>query len=442
MRTFLHILVNVLFVSVVDNTVWFAVTFWVYLETQSVFATGMVAGIFLVATSATGIWFGSLVDHHRKKAVLLAAAAASLAFYAAALAIFVATPEAEFRRVESPILWALIVVSMAGVIAGNVRTIALSTLVTMLIEPERRDRANGLVGSASGVSFLVTSAISGLLVGLAGMEWVYILAIGTMLAGMAHLAFVTIAERRPIDGDHEAPRRIDLRGTLRVVLGIPGLIALIAFSALNNLLGGVFMALMDPYGLSLMSVEAWGFMWAIVSTGFIIGGLLIARTGLTSNPLGLLLTVNSILWLVTIIFPLWTSIPLLVGGMYIYMLLVPFAEAAEQTILQRVVPFERQGRVFGFAQSVELAAAPLTAFLISPIAQFVVIPWMTSGGGADVIGPWFGIGADRGLALVFVVAGIIGLIIALVARTTRQYRELAHAYQVAPPPIVPPELAT
>ena len=37
---------------------------------------------------------------------------------------------------------------------------------------------------------------------------------------------------------------------------MPGLFALIGFSAFNNLLGGVFMALMDGYGLSLMEVEA------------------------------------------------------------------------------------------------------------------------------------------------------------------------------------------
>lgn len=438
MRTFLHVLVNVLFASVVNNTVWFAVTFWVYLETESVFATGMVAGIFLVATASTGIWFGSLVDHHRKHRVLQGSAAASLVFYAVALAIFFATPEEAFTRVESPQLWVLIVVSMAGVIAGNVRNITLSTLVTMLIAPDRRDRANGLVGSASGVSFLVTSAISGLLIGLAGLEWVYILAIGTMLAALAHLAFVRIPERRG-DEHADAPRRVDLRGTLRVVGAIPGLVALIAFSAFNNLLGGVFMALMDAYGLELMSVEAWGILWAIVSTGFIIGGLLIARVGLTSNPLGLLLTMNAVLWAVTIAFPLRASVPLLFIGMYVYMLLVPFVEAAEQTILQRVVPYERQGRVFGFAQSVEVSAAPLTAFLISPIAQFVVIPWMTDGAGADLLGPWFGTGTDRGIALVFVAVGIIGLVLALLARTTRQYRDLAEAYRAAPPQIVPTE---
>ena len=112
----------------------------------------------------------------------------------------------------------------------------------------------------------------------------------------------------------------------------------------------------------------------------------------------------------TCLFPLRSSVILLTVGMAVYMLLVPYAEAAEQTILQRVVPFERQGRVFGFAQSVEQAASPLTAFLIGPITQFVFIPFMTDGAGADSIGGWFGTGPDRGIALVFVLTGVIGLV--------------------------------
>ena len=37
------------------------------------------------------------------------------------------------------------------------------------------------------------------------------------------------------------------------------------------------------------------------------------------------------------------------------MFLGPFAEAAEHTTLQKVVPYERQGRVFGFARDILLA---------------------------------------------------------------------------------------
>jgi DHA3 family multidrug efflux protein-like MFS transporter len=428
-------------------TVWFAITFYVYLQTRSVFATGVVSGIFLVMTALTGIWFGSLVDHYAKKTVMQLSAIASALLYLAAFAIYQATPKDEFTDPASIPLWALIVLLMFGVIAGNIRTIALPTLVTVLIEEQTRDRANGLVGTTSGVTFLVTSVISGVLVGIGGMFWVLVLALVVLAVAVVHLALVPVPSgvaadsAEPGEGGEPAnggKRRVDIRGTMRVVGQVPGLMALILFSAFNNFLGGVFMALMDAYGLSLVSVQTWGLLWGVLSTGFIFGGLLIARTGLGKNPVWLLLAVNLVLWTVTLLFPLRSSILLLSVGLYIYMLVVPYAEAAEQTILQKVVPYERQGRVFGFAQSVEQAASPLTAFLISPIAQFFFIPFMTDGAGARTIGGWFGTGAERGLALVFVLTGIIGLAATVVALRSRPYRRLSRRFaEETPSPVAP-----
>lgn len=443
-RTFLHVLGNTLVVSVTNFTLWFAVTFWIYLETRSVFATGMVAGIFLVSTSATGIWLGSLVDHHPKKVVLQVSAAVSLLLYAVSLGIYLLSPPEAFRRTDSLLLWVFVVVLMLGVIAGNVRTIALSTLVSLLVPAPVRDRANGLVGTTTGVSFLVTSVISGLLVAAGGMLYALVLALVVLVGALVHLARVHIPGDRPgpLDGDpagqaaEPAPgeRRVDLRGTLRLVRGVPGLLALIGFSCFNNFLGGVFMALLDAYGLSLMSVQAWGLLWGALSTGIIVGGLLVARVGLGPNPVRTLLLVNLVLWSVTCLFPLRASLVVLAVGMYAYMLIVPFAEAAEQTVLQRVVPYERQGRVFGFAQSVEQAASPLTAFLIGPLTQFVVIPSMTDGLAADAVGGWFGTGAERGIALVFVLTGLVGLVATGLALASRPYRRLSGAVEAARPP--------
>ncbi|MEU8609709.1 MFS transporter [Actinoplanes sp. NPDC048791] len=438
-RTFFHLLVSTLLVSVVNYTVWFAVTFWVYLQTRSVFATGLVAAVFLVLTALTGIWFGSLVDHHAKKTMMQVSAAVSLLLYAAAFTLYLVTPPASFTDAGSVTLWAFVLLLMVGVIAGSIRTIALPTLVTVLIDEDARDRANGLVGTTSGTSFLVTSVISGILVGIDGMFWVLAPALVVLALALVHLAVVPVpAPAVEVPAGEE--RRVDLRGTIRVVAEVPGLTALILFSAFNNLLGGVFMALLDAYGLSLVSVQAWGLLWGVLSTGFIVGGLLIARTGLSRNPVRLLLLVNVALWTVTLLFPLRSSVWLMAAGLYVYMLAVPFAEAAEQTILQKVVPYERQGRVFGFAQSVEQAASPLTAFLIAPVAQFVVIPFMTDGAGARTIGGWFGTGADRGLALVFVLTGVIGLIATVVALNSRPYRRLSARYAQEPAP-APPETA-
>jgi MFS transporter, DHA3 family, multidrug efflux protein len=150
-----------------------------------------------------------------------------------------------------------------------------------------------------------------------------------------------------------------------------------------------------------------------------------------------LFMVNIVLWTICIFFPVQPSIVLLTIGMAIYVTLIPFIEATEQTIVQKVVPLERQGRVFGFAQSVEQAASPVTAFIIGPIAQYIFIPFMTTGKGVDLIGGWFGTGTGRGLALVFMIAGVLGLAMTLLARRSRSYRLLSAKYQEQAPVAAP-----
>ena len=113
------------------------------------------------------------------------------------------------------------------------------------------------------------------------------------------------------------------------------------------------------------------------------------------------------------------------------MCLMPAAEAAEQTIIQRVVPLKRQGRVFGLAQAIESASTPITAFIIAPIAQFAIIPYMNSDAGKQAFGWLLGDGKARGIALVFLVASLIMFIVVLFAFKTRAYRRLSDFYQKA-----------
>ena len=122
----------------------------------------------------------------------------------------------------------------------------------------------------------------------------------------------------------------------------------------------------------------------ITSTGFIIGGPIIAKKGLGKKPLRTLLVANIIMAILGMLFTLREFWPLYAVGIFLYMCLIPIIEATEQTIIQRVVPFKRQGRVFGFAQSIETTAAPLTALAVGPIAEFWIIPYMNSSqGGAQ-----------------------------------------------------------
>ena len=189
------------------------------------------------------------------------------------------------------------------------------------------------------------------------------------------------------------------------------------------------MALIDAYGLSLVSVHTWGLMWGMLSLLFIVGGMIVSRYGAGSSPLRTLLVMNIFSWAACIFFAIQPWVWLLVLGSAIWMITNPIIEACEQTVLQTVVPQERQGRVVGVTQSLESAVAPLTTLLIGPITHYLVVPFMTTGWGAQTIGAWFGTGQARAMALVFTVAGIIGTLVACLAFRTKSYRLLSVQYR-------------
>ncbi len=430
MRTFHLLVANTLVANVTNNFLWFALTFWVYLETRSVLATAVIGGGYMLLIAISAMFFGTFVDRHLRKTSMLLSSALSLSAFALAGLVFVVAPDSALRDLSQPFLWAFIALVLGGAIAGNLRSVALSTTVTLLVPEEGRDRANGLVGTANGVAFALTSVFSGLAVGQLGMGACVLIAVVVTALATVHLMTIHIEEEAP-KPSADSPSMIDIKGAIRAVGLVPGLLGLLLFSMFNNFLGGVFMSLMDPYGLTLMSVEAWGFLIAFTSLGFIVGGIVVARRGLGVNPVRTLLLANVVMWSVTIVFPIRSEIVPLAIGFFIYLFLAPVAEASEQTVIQKVVPFAEQGRVFGFAQTLETAAAPITAFLIGPIAQFWVIPSMTDGALANSIGSWFGTGPDRGMALIFIVAGIIGLIVTLLALRSGPYRTLSSRYAEA-----------
>ena len=430
---FRRLLVNTLVTGVTSTFLWFALTFWVYLETRSVVATGVIGGAFSIASAAFGPFFGTYVDRHRKHAAMELAGVASTTCFAAATAVFFAVDRDDLLRLTNPWFWVLIGLTLVGSVAGHMRSIALSTCVTLLVPEDRRDRANGMVGTVTGVSFAITSVFSGLVIGTLGMGWAYVLALTLTAAALAHLRTIHIDEPEPQrHPDDTATGHVDIRGAVDAIRVVPGLMMLILLAAFNNLLGGVFMALMDAYGLALVSVETWGLLWGFISLAFIAGGLAVARYGLGSNPLRVVLIGNLANWAVCAVFALRSSIVMLTVGMVLWLALVPVIEAAEQTVLQRAIPYERQGRVFGFAQLVENAASPLTAFLIAPLAEQVFMPFMTDGQGVELIGGWFGTGPERGLALMFTLAGLVGITVTAFARLSRSYRRLVEAPDLAP----------
>src|SRR5215216_6970808 len=95
-RAFVAVLANSLAAFLTNTFVWFAVTFWVYLETKSVIATSIMAGVYTATVAISGFFLGALVDQFPKKKMMLLSSIGSLGLYALAALIFITSPRDAF----------------------------------------------------------------------------------------------------------------------------------------------------------------------------------------------------------------------------------------------------------------------------------------------------------------------------------------------------------
>ena len=426
-KLFLHLLWNTFLASIASNFVWSALVFWVYLETKSITLTSFIWGLYLFIVLISWIFFGAFVDHYKKKIVMLISTWLAFLFFIFAGSLFIYFPLEFFTYASSIYLRIFIILIMLGVIIWNIRIVAMSTMMTLLFDDENRDKANGILWITNGLSFWIVSVFSWLTIWFLWMWWAVWMTIIAWLLRIIHLLFLSF----PIeDFSHQKKewKKIDIIGTIKIISGISWLFGLIFFSMFNNFLGWVFMSLMDPYWLSLVSVQTWWFIWWSLSFAFIFWWIVISKWGLWSNPIKTLLLVNIFMWIICIFFTSISSIVLTCIWLFFFMLLQPYVEASEQTILQKVVPYNRQWRVFWFSASMEQIASPFTAFLIWPITELFVIPFMRSKSWEQIFWSWFGTTDDRAIALVFSIAWFIGLLVTLLRFFTKSYKKLSNVY--------------
>src|SRR5262245_59067145 len=119
-RAFRQLLVNTLISGVTSSFLWFALTFWVYLRTKSVVATGIVGGAFGLAGAFVGPAFGTYVDHHRKHAAMTLVTTVSAVCFALAAGLYIAVDEQTLLSRTQPWFWTLVALTLLGSVAGNV----------------------------------------------------------------------------------------------------------------------------------------------------------------------------------------------------------------------------------------------------------------------------------------------------------------------------------
>ena len=80
MKTFHKVLINTMIANITTGFLFFALVFWIYLETHDVALTGIVSGVYMGLIALSSIFFGTIVDHNRKKSVMVFSSIITLLF--------------------------------------------------------------------------------------------------------------------------------------------------------------------------------------------------------------------------------------------------------------------------------------------------------------------------------------------------------------------------
>ena len=133
--------------------------------------------------------------------------------------------------------------------------------------------------------------------------------------------------------------------------------------------------------------------------GLVIAGLLSSLMGFGSN---------LVLWIPTA---------------FLLTFLTPTINGSSQAIWQAKVAPDVQGRVFSARLLIAQISAPISMLIAGPLADRVFEPAMSSNGGlAPIFGALVGIGPGSGMALMFVISGMLASLTGLMGYSVRVVR--------------------
>lgn len=351
-----------------DQFTTIALLWFVLQLTGSGAAVGLVILCFQAPGVVTGALLGRLLDRFQPRLVMGCDNLIRAALIAAIPALY---------ALGMLQLWHVFVLALLAGALSPATTAGIRMFLPYLVRGDALDRANTLTAASLQFSYLAGPVTAGFAVAALGGPWaLFIDAASFLLMGLLMLTLPSI--------DH-APHAVQARkdhlgghrwlgfGTLFSVRYVPTLtlLALVFFFSY-----GPLEAALPVYSSQTLHANAasYGLLWTGFGIGAFLGIITLTRFSTRWRP-SITLPLIAVLW-GALLCPL-----LFIRQLPLAMLFLGLAGASwapytpmETTLLQRLVPAEIRGQVFGARHSLVTAAAPLGAALGGVLLHYFPAP--------------------------------------------------------------------
>jgi MFS family permease len=276
---------------------------------------------------------------------------------------------------------ALLVYALAVVtaLAGTPFRPAQAALLPGLArDPAELTAANVASSTIESVGFFAGPALGGLLLAVAGISTVYVVNAVTFLWSAAIILGLRSPDAPPArDPDEEQREGIFVHASagFRAILGNRNLRLIVGVYCAQTVVAGASLVFTVALALGLLDLgrSGVGYLDAVMGIGGLVGGfvaLVLAQRGRLALDFG----IGVLLWSAPLLaIAVWPEIGIAAAAMALIGIGNSLVDINAYTILQRTVPDEVMGRVFGAMESAVIGAMALGALLMPLLIETIGI---------------------------------------------------------------------
>jgi hypothetical protein len=402
MQTFLLIWVGQLISLLGSGLTGFALSVWVFQRTGSATQLTLISFFAVLPAIVISPLAGALVDRWPLRWTLMLSDIGG-ALSTLALVVLLGLDELT--------IWQIYLIVGTTAVFSAFQFPAFAATTTLIVPREQYGRASGMTQFAQGIAQLLAPVLAGVLIGTIGLAGVIAIDFSTCLFAIATLLIVRIPRRPPAtdQGPGQSLLR-DITYGWMYITARPGLLSLLLLFAVINFMTGTVVVLANPLLLSFTSPTALGAVLSIAGVGVLAGSLVMSIWGGPRRKVYGALAGGLLSGMCLIVGGLAPSAILIGVAAFFFTFGGPIIGGCSQVIWQSKVPPNVQGRVFATRSMIATSSLPLAYLVTGPLADYVFEPLLAPGGPlADSVGRLIGVGQGRGIALLFMVLGIITL---------------------------------
>ncbi|MBN2005374.1 MAG: MFS transporter [Anaerolineae bacterium] len=387
----------------------FALAVWVYQGTNSVSKFALVAFFGAVPGVLLAPIAGALVDRWDRRWVMVLS---DLGSGFSTLFMWL------LLRAGTLELWQIYLAVAFSAACEAFQWPAYNASVTLLVPKEKAGRSGGMLQLGPAIAQVITPLMAGFLMASIGLQGIITIDLATLVVAL-FLMFIVVVPRPEASDAGKAGK-----GSLWKEAGFgwayvrqrPGLLGLLAFFAMFNLVMGLVVVLITPLILSFAGTPVLGIVSSVSGLGMLLGGIIMSAWGgpkrRIHGVIGFSIPCGAILFLGGV----RPNAVLIAVAAFIYLFCVQVISGSSHAIWQVKIAADIQGRVFAVRLMVRSLMIPLTRLLAGPLSDYVFEPLLAPGGAlAGSVGRVIGVGPGRGVGFLFIVLGALTLLTAVVA---------------------------